>query len=52
MISRNIFYTAITRAQEKLRIYWTPETENKILGELEHSFNSKDLSLLKSKYSL
>jgi hypothetical protein len=52
MISHNIFYTAITRAQEKLKIYWTPETENKILSELKHRFNRKDLSLLKSKYKL
>lgn len=52
MISHNIFYTAITRAQEKLKIYWTPETEHKILNELEHKFNKKDLLLLKSKYNL
>lgn len=51
-ISHNIFYTAITRAREKLRIYWTPETENKILKGLEKKFNGKDAALLKSKYSL
>jgi ATP-dependent exoDNAse (exonuclease V) alpha subunit len=52
MISHNIFYTAITRAREKLKIYWTPETENKILNSLERKFNSRDVSLLKSKYNL
>ncbi len=52
MISHNIFYTAITRAREKLKIYWTPETENKILQGLEKKFNAKDASLLKSKYTL
>ena len=51
-ISHNIFYTAITRAREKLKIYWTPETENKILKGLEKKFNGKDAALLKSKYSL
>ncbi len=52
MISHNIFYTAITRAREKLKIYWTPETENKILGGLEKKSNSRDLSLLKAKNNL
>ena len=42
MISHNIFYTAITRAKEKLKIYWTPETEKLILESLEKKFNSKD----------
>jgi ATP-dependent exoDNAse (exonuclease V) alpha subunit len=31
MITHNIFYTAITRAKDKLKIYWTAETEKKIL---------------------
>ena len=51
-ISHNIFYTAITRAREKLKIYWTPETENKILKGLKKKFNGRDVSLLKSKYNL
>ncbi|WP_420552911.1 ATP-dependent DNA helicase [Tenacibaculum aiptasiae] len=51
-ISHNIFYTAITRAKEKLKIYWTPETENKVLNSLEHKFNSRDFSLIKSKHNL
>lgn len=52
MISHNIFYTAITRARERLKIYWTPETENKILKGLESKFNGRDVSLLKSRYNL
>lgn len=52
MISHNIFYTAITRAREKLKIYWTPETENKILNGLEKKFNVKDVALLRSKYQI
>jgi DNA replication protein DnaC len=52
MISHNIFYTAITRARQKLKIYWTPETENYILSGLEKKFNTRDVSLLKSKYNL
>lgn len=52
MISHNIFYTAITRAREKLKIYWTPETENKILTTLEKRSIGRDVSLLKSRYEL
>jgi hypothetical protein len=52
MISHNIFYTAITRAREKLKIYWTPETENKILKKFKSNFNGRDVSLLKSRYNL
>lgn len=52
MISHNIFYTAITRAKEKLKIYWTPETEKKILDNLEKKFNKRDVCLLKVKFKL
>lgn len=52
LISHNIFYTAITRAKENLKIYWSPETEKKILEGFENKFNKKDYSLIKSKYSL
>ena len=50
LISHNIFYTAITRAREELKIYWSPETEKKILESFETKFNKKDFSILKSKY--
>lgn len=49
MITHNIFYTAITRAKEKLKIYWSPETENKILTSLTKKNIGKDVGLLKSK---
>jgi ATP-dependent exoDNAse (exonuclease V) alpha subunit len=52
MISHNIFYTAITRAREKLKIYWTPETEKKVLSGLEKRNNRKDVALLSSKFNL
>jgi len=52
MISHNIFYTAITRAREKLKIYWTPETEKKVLSGLEKRNNGKDAALLSLKYHL
>lgn len=52
LISHNIFYTAITRAKEELKIYWSPETEKKVIESFETKFNKKDFSLLKSKYNL
>ena len=52
MISHNIFYTAITRARENLKIYWTPEAENNILNSFEEKDVSKDMHLLKSKYDI
>lgn len=49
-ITHNIFYTAITRARQNLKIYWSPETENKILGGMVLMNNKKDIALLKAKY--
>ena len=45
-ITHNIFYTAITRAKNKLKIYWTPETEKKVLDGLEKKSSKKDVALL------
>lgn len=52
MLTHNIFYTAITRAREKLKIYWSAETSKKILENLEPRINKKDACLLKNKFSL
>lgn len=52
MITHNIFYTAITRARDKLKIYWTPEAEKKILDSLEKRNNGKDVALLSLKFNL
>lgn len=51
-ITHNIFYTAITRAKEKLKIYWSPETEQAILDRLEIKDNRKDTYLLSQLSSL
>jgi ATP-dependent exoDNAse (exonuclease V) alpha subunit len=48
LITHNIFYTAITRAREKLKIYWTPEVEQKVLTSIKPRNNGKDVALLKS----
>lgn len=52
MVSHNIFYTAITRARERLKIYWSQETEKKILESFEKRDPKKDISLLSAKFNL
>lgn len=46
-ISHNIFYTAITRARKHLKVFWTPETQQRILSGLTVRENTKDEHLLK-----
>jgi ATP-dependent exoDNAse (exonuclease V) alpha subunit len=48
LITHNIFYTAITRAREKLRIYWTPEVEKRVLNSIKPKNNTKDVALLRA----
>jgi DNA replication protein DnaC len=47
LLTHNIFYTAITRAREKLRIFWSPEVEKKVLERFKTKKNNKDVALLK-----
>lgn len=51
-ITHNIFYTAITRAKNKLKIYWSPETEQFVLGRLEVKKSTKDACLLSQLSSI
>lgn len=51
-ITHNIFYTAITRAKEKLKIYWSPETEKAILERLKVKNSNCDAYLLAQLCSL
>lgn len=48
LVTHNIFYTAITRAREKLKIYWTPEVEEKVLSRIKPRDISKDVEILKN----
>lgn len=48
-ISHSIFYTAITRARRRLSIFWTAETQQRILSRLAVRENTKDESLLKAR---
>ena len=51
-ITHSIFYTAVTRARERLQIFWTPETQQGILQRLRRSANPKDVALLASRRGL
>lgn len=52
LITHNIFYTAITRAREQLRIYWTPEVERKVLCQIKPKQTGRDASLLRNILNL
>ena len=47
LVTHNIFYTAITRAREKLKIYWTPEVEEKVINRIKPRDISKDVEILR-----
>ncbi|MGH8074905.1 MAG: ATP-dependent DNA helicase [Lysobacter sp.] len=51
-LTHSIFYTAVTRAREHLRIFWTPETQRKVLANLRHIANPKDIQLLAARRGL
>ena len=51
-ITHSIFYTAVTRARERLRIFWTPETQQGVLQRLRRRANPKDVALLASRRGL
>lgn len=54
LVSHNIFYTAITRSKDKLKIFWSPESQNKILNSFLQNPNkiSRDIHILKQRYNL
>lgn len=51
-ITHSIFYTAVTRAREQLKIFWTPETQQSVLSSLHRTANQKDVALLSSRRGL
>ncbi|MDD4113829.1 MAG: ATP-dependent RecD-like DNA helicase [Herbinix sp.] len=50
MITHNIFYTAITRTKNKLKIYWSPNTQQNILSSFTSGKNNKDAYIIASKH--
>ncbi len=51
-VTHSIFHTAITRARERLRIFWTPETQHAVLGRLTRRQSRKDVQLLVKRTGL
>lgn len=52
LISHSIFYTAITRARKKLKIYWTPESQQKILNSFADDETSYDAKIFSARTGL
>ncbi|PPG44398.1 ATP-dependent RecD-like DNA helicase [Rathayibacter sp. AY2B5] len=50
--SHSIFYTAITRARENLKIFWTPETQHAVIAKLDRPNSKKDVGILSSRSAL
>ena len=46
LVTHSVFYTAITRARKSLKIYWTPEVEEKVLTRIKPRDISKDVEIL------
>jgi len=51
-VTHSIFYTAVTRARERLQIFWTPETQQSVLQRFCRNINSKDVALIKIRRNL
>jgi AAA domain/UvrD-like helicase C-terminal domain len=51
-ITHSIFYTAVTRARESLKIFWTPETQQAVLKSLRRSTSPKDVAILSNRRRL
>ena len=51
-ITHNIFYTAITRSKKDLKIYWSPETQEKVINAFEISDSKKDASIFAAQTGL
>lgn len=52
LITHNIFYTAITRARQKLKIYWTPETQHKVLTEIQPISCKRDANIISNMHNI
>lgn len=51
-ISHSVFYTAITRARKYLTIYWSPETQERVIKEFSRFNYKRDCQLLENRNGL
>lgn len=52
LVTKDIFYTAITRSKDKLKVYWTSETQNRIINNFMKKDINLDLKIIPSKLSI
>lgn len=52
MVTHSVFYTAITRAKEKLEVYWSPETADRVYEKIKSNLNKQDANIFKNKFGL
>lgn len=48
-ITKNIFYTAITRSKKSLKIYWSSDSQTKIFNSFEKNKSNKDIAIIRQK---
>ena len=51
-VTKNIFYTAITRTTKRLTIYWSPETQHGIISSFAEGINNDHKIFLKRNHDL
>lgn len=52
MITHNIFYTAITRSKKHLMIYWSPETQEKVISSFAIKDSKNDATIFAAQTGL
>ena len=48
-ISKNIFYTAITRAKNNLKVYWNSDSQTRIFDSFQKRNSNKDIAIIRQK---
>ena len=48
-ISKNIFYTAITRAKKNLKVYWNSDSQTRIFDSFQKRNSNKDIAIIRQK---
>ena len=48
-VTKNIFYTAITRSKRKLKIYWSSDSQTKIFDGFDESKSNRDIAIIRQK---
>lgn len=48
-ITKNIFYTAITRTKKNLKVYWSSDSQDKIFDKFDKKESKRDLGILNQK---